>query len=158
MAELTPQFSANRMMREYVDRLYLTSAKNFLSRTGNGAEQALHISNWRDSLRANWHKLRFGSFNIRKEENDYVADVTVYLDDLDISSVQVQVYAAPQQDQEHEIHIMNIVQPLIGTAKGYLCRVRFPASRPEGHYTPRIIPYFEGVGLPLEENNILWLH
>jgi starch phosphorylase len=43
-----------------------------------------------------------------------------------------------------------------GTANSYLYRARIPARRPAEHYTPRIIPYFDGVAVPLEARQILW--
>jgi starch phosphorylase len=156
MAELTPQFSANRMVREYVDSLYRIAAKKYRKRIASGAQEALRLCHWHDSLEENWHKLHFGSFDVRKDDGHYLVSVMVYLDELDTSAVQIQLYAEPQQDAEPEIHVMEVAEPLPGTLGGYLYRARIPASRPAEHYTPRIIPYFESVILPLEAANILW--
>ena len=43
MAELTPQYSTNRMLREYVDRLYLPAAQNYHKRTADGAIEAVRL-------------------------------------------------------------------------------------------------------------------
>ncbi len=156
MAELTPQFSANRMLREYVDKLYRASAKNYLRRIASGAQEARQLCQWRDSLERNWHKLRFSSYDVQRDGDNYLINVTVYLDELDASYIEVQLYAEPQRDGEPEIHMMEMVEPLAGTMKGYLYRARIPAHRPAEHYTARIVPCFGGAAVPLEAANILW--
>jgi len=79
----------------------------------------------------------------------------VYLDELDPKAVQVQLYADPQGNGGSEIHVMEVVEA-VGTANSYLYRARIPARRPAEHYTPRIIPFFDGVAVPLEARQILW--
>jgi glycogen phosphorylase len=156
MAELTPQFSANRMVREYVDKLYFPSAKNYKRRTANEARQAVLLCKWRDSLKASWYKLRFGGFDVQKQGDSYVVTATVFLNGMDPQAVQVQLYADPENDEKPEIHVMKIVREAVEEGNGYLYRVRIPARRPPGHYTPRIVPYFDGTMVPLEAANILW--
>jgi starch phosphorylase len=79
----------------------------------------------------------------------------VYLDELDPKAVQVQLYAEPQSNGGTEINVMEIAG-VAGTANSYLYRTRIPARRPAEHYTPRIIPYFDGAAVPLEARQILW--
>lgn len=43
-----------------------------------------------------------------------------------------------------------------GAPGGYAYRAAVPASRPAADYTPRIIPRFEGIAVPLEDARILW--
>jgi starch phosphorylase len=156
MADLTPQFSANRMVREYVDRLYSRAAQWFKRRTDNVAQEAILLCRWRDSLIQSWHKLHFGTLNVQRQGNSYVVTVTVYLDDIDPKAIQVQLYAEPVESTGPEIHVMEIGDAVAGTTNGYLYRVCIPARRPIEHYTPRIIPYFEGAAVPLENAKITW--
>jgi starch phosphorylase len=156
MADLTPQFSANRMVREYVDRLYSRAAQWFKRRTDNVAQEAILLCRWRDSLIQSWHKLRFGTLNVQRQGNSYVVTVTVYLEDIDPKAIQVQLYAEPVESTGPEIHVMEIGDAVAGTTNGYLYRVCIPARRPVEHYTPRIIPYFEGAAVPLENAKITW--
>jgi starch phosphorylase len=157
MAKLTPQFSANRMVRQYVDELYAGAAENFNRRTGKQCEEAVKLCRWRDSLMESWHKLRFGSLNIRKENDNYIMMVAVYLDEIDSKAIQVQLYADPEGGgTEPEIHVMNIMGAIEGTANGYLYSMSIADSRPPEHYTPRIVPYFDGAILPLEAAMIRW--
>jgi starch phosphorylase len=156
MADLTPQFSANRMVREYVDRLYSRAAQWFKRRTDNVAQEAILLCRWRDSLIQSWHKLHFGTLNVQRQGNSYVVTVTVYLDDIDPKAIQVQLYAEPVESTGPEIHVMEIGDAVAGTTNGYLYRVCIPTRRPIEHYTPRIIPYFEGAAVPLENAKITW--
>lgn len=156
MSELTPRFSANRMVREYVDKLYSAAAQRCKRRTDNAAQEAVLLCRWRESLMQFWHKLRFGTLDIRKQRDSYVVTVTVYLDDVDPKAVQVQLYADPVESTGPEIHVMEMANAIPGIANGYIYHVRIPARRPIDHYTPRIIPYFEGAAVPLEAANIVW--
>ena len=156
MAELTPQFSANRMMREYVDELYSEAAERYQKRTANKAQQAVLFCHWRDALMKSWHKLRFGSLDVQRQDNLYLMTVTVYLDDIDPETVQVQLYADQEDGAGPEIHAMEMGEAVAGTVNGYLFRASLPARRPAEHYTPRIIPYFKGATVPLEAAKILW--
>jgi glycogen phosphorylase len=156
MAELTPQFSTNRMLREYVDKLYSRAEKQYRRRTANKAQEAAFLCRWRDSLMQSWHKLRFGSLDVQRQDDSHVVTVIVYLDDIDPKAIQVQLYADPLEGTEPEIHVMEMANAVPGTADGYIYRVHIPARRPVEHYTPRIIPYFDGAVVPLEIANILW--
>jgi starch phosphorylase len=155
MAELTPQFSTNRMLREYVDRLYLTAARNYHKRTADGAKESVRLCHWLELLERHWQKLHFGRLDVQREDKDYTITVTAYLDELDPKAVQVQLYAEPQGSAGAEIHVMEAAKT-DGTANSYLYRARIPALRPAEDYTPRIIPYFDGVAVPLEARQILW--
>jgi starch phosphorylase len=156
MAELTPQFSTNRMLREYVDRLYLASAENYRRRICSNASEAALLYRWQESLKKHWHKLKFGRLDVKSEDGNYVMKVAVYLDGLDPEAVAVQVYAEPQDDGEAEIYVMKLDEAPSGTADSYLYQAHIPTHRPKEHYTPRIIPYFDGAAVPLEASHILW--
>ena len=155
MAELTPQFSSNRMLREYVDRLYLKAAQNYHKRSADGANESVRLCHWRELLETYWQKLYFGRLDVQREGDKYIMTVKVYLDKLDPKAVQVQLFAEPQGNGESEIHVMEVAEA-DGTENGYLYRASIPARRPAEHYTPRIIPYFDGAAVPLEARQILW--
>jgi starch phosphorylase len=156
MAELTPQFSANRMVREYVDKLYTAAAGRYRRRTANDAREAMLLCQWRDVLIKSWHKIRFGNLKIQRQSDSYNLTVAVNLDDIDPKAVQIQLYADPPGDTEPEIHVMETAEAIRGTAGGYIYQVRIPAQRPVEHYTPRIVPYFDSAVVPLEIASIIW--
>lgn len=155
MTELTTQFSSNRMIREYINSLYLPASRNYQKRTADGAKESASLCQWRESLETNWQKLRFGRLNVQRKGEDYTFTITVHLYDLDPGAVQVQLYAEPGGNKGPEIHVMAATKDR-ETANSYIYQALIPALRPAEHYTPRIIPYLDGVRVPLEARHILW--
>ncbi len=64
MAELTPQFSTNRMLREYVERLYLPALQKYLDRIDNKGQNAVRLCQWQENIQKYWPQLRFGKLEI----------------------------------------------------------------------------------------------
>jgi len=82
--------------------------------------------------------------------------VPVYLDDLDPDFIAVELYAAPLDAGQAEIHRMQRGDPLSGAINSYTYHISIPGSRAAGDYTPRIVPAFEGARVPAEASHILW--
>jgi len=156
MAELTPRFSTNRMLRDYVEKLYLPAAEAYRKSSANGARKAELLCRWRESLEGQWKGLRFGSLAIEETESDYTFTIAVYLGELDPEAIRVQLYADSGNGGEPEIQSMNREEALPGSVNGYLYRTRIPALRPKNHFTPRIVSFFEKAAAPLEAPQILW--
>ena len=156
MAELTPRFSTNRMVREYVERIYLPAVKAYRQRVTDNAQKSLLLSRWLRSLEDHWQGLRFEGFEVEEKDGRYRFEVQVHLNGLDPSTVQVQLYADPQSGGEPEIHAMKQGKQMSNPAGGCYYDVRIQAQRPVGDYTPRIVPDFEGALVPLEADRILW--
>ena len=156
MAELTPRFSTNRMLFEYVDRLYAPAAQSYRRRAQDGVKEASLLVQWRDSLNGHWPRLRFGRLDVQKDGEDYVMTVAAYLDEIDAKAVQVQLYAEAEENGKPEIYIMEAAEALAGSQNGWMYRARVPARRPAEYYTPRMVPYMDGVAVPLETAQILW--
>jgi starch phosphorylase len=156
MAELTPQFSTNRMLREYVERLYLPASQLYHSRVSDGARQASLLCERRKELERCWANIHFGELHVKEEKGEYVFMVQLHLDELDPDAVMVQLYAEPGDSQEPEVHEMGRHEVLAGDAKGHVYSTHLPARRPAGDYTPRVIPHLEGALVPLEARQILW--
>jgi len=155
MARLTPQFSSNRAVREYTEQHYLPAASAYRERTADKGKIGVNIVNWRHALDQEWAALRFGEVTIKTEGKQHLFEVKVYFPELDPSMVQVQLYAEPQDNGESEVHVMEPAGAT-GTGNSQLYRVAIPALRPAEHYTPRIVPCFDGVAVPLEAWQILW--
>ncbi len=65
MARLTPQFSANRVVREYTEQHYLPLAAALSERSGKDNGQAgAGIPEWQRQVEGHWPKLRFGALNV----------------------------------------------------------------------------------------------
>jgi starch phosphorylase len=156
MAELTPQFSTNRMVRDYVEQLYLPASQLYHSRISDGIRQASLICEWHKELERYWPDVHFGELHVKQENGDHVFAVQLHAGELDPKAVTVQLYAEPDDYQRPEVHTMEPHEVLTGDAKGHLYVVRLPARRPASDYTPRAIPHSDGAVVPLEARQILW--
>ncbi len=156
MAELTPRFSSNRMLREYVEKSYLPVAQAHRDRTTDGARKSALLCQWRRSLNENWRQLHFGSLEVQEKDEHYAFIVPVYPGDVDPGAIQVQLYAVAQSGRESEVYPMSQGDEILHLERGYLYSTQIPIGRPAGDYTPRIIPAFEGASVPIEVNQILW--
>jgi glycogen phosphorylase len=155
LARLTPQFSANRTVREYTEQHYLPAASAYCSRASSSGKQAAAIRQWQRQLAIHWNSLRFGEVHIESDPDRHLFHVPVYLDELAPDSVAVELYADDPDGRPVRIS-MNRQQALAGSVGGYLYAAEVPANRPSGDYTARIVPYFTGVNVPLEASQILW--
>ena len=156
MARLTPHFSANRTVREYTEQRYLPAALAYHDRSANKGEVGRQMVNWCQALEQHWHTLRFGEVKVQTKGEQHVYEVQVYLDDLDPKSVRVELYADGINGGIPLRQEMKLIRNLAGSLGGYIYSAIVSADRPPEDYTPRVIPYYEGVEVPLEATQILW--
>ncbi len=156
MARLTPRFATNRTVREYTEQHYLPIASAYRVRAANKGKIGADILNWQQVLDKKWAALRFGGMRVEKQDDQYVFEVQVYLDDLDPEAVQVELYASGINDTAPERLEMARLRELTGSSGGYVYSASVPAIRAEKDYTARIIPRHENAAIPLEAPRILW--
>lgn len=150
MARLTPRFSSNRAVREYTEKFYLPGAESYAKRAKNSGALAKKIADWELSLEQNWNKLAFGEVKITDRNGQYLFEVQVYLNNLDRQAIKVELYSADMtKEMQYQGQIPNV-------SNGHFYRVEVPSAQPASNFTPRIIPCFTGVAIPLETSKILW--
>ncbi|SCY27134.1 starch phosphorylase [Nitrosospira sp. Nl5] len=155
MAQLTPRFSTNRVVREYTLQHYLPSAVAYHERTAGNCALGKKISNWQQELERKWFALRFGEMTVETDNGQHVFTVQVYFDDLDPDAVRVELYAqgiienTPVRQEMKRLH-------QLAASNGYAYEARVPAARATSDYTARLIPNHDGVTVPLEAPQILW--
>ncbi len=156
MAELTPRFSSNRMLREYVEKYYLPAASAYRDRVASDTRKAKSLLQWQKNLRDNWNKVHFGNLDIQARDGQLDFEVPVFLEGLDPQSVSVQLYAESTDGEKPEIYQMAGEDKTSSPAKGCLYTVSVSTNRKAGEYTPRVIPALEGACVPAEAEEILW--
>jgi starch phosphorylase len=156
MARLTPQFSANRSVREYTDKHYVPAAAAYHLRVENSGATGRQIEDWQRSLKENWATLHIGAAKIDTRGEQHLFEVEVCLNGLDPMAVRVELYAdgvtgeAPfRQEMQHVDQAPSL--PGCHVYGATVC-----AERAAADYTVRVIPYHDGVAIPLEEPRILW--
>ncbi|MGE0824852.1 MAG: alpha-glucan family phosphorylase [Candidatus Binatia bacterium] len=156
MARLAPQFSTNRMMREYVERLYLPAAAAYVRRTTSNSALAKELQQWWIHLRTVWHEVHIGHLEVGQDGEHWVFTTQVYLAEIDPKWVCVELYAEPIADEAPLRLRMDRIASIPGAINGYCYAGRVPATRPASHFTPRIIPYHPEAQVPMEATLIYW--
>lgn len=155
MSKLTPQFSANRSVREYTEKYYIPNAAAFRERSADGVNLGKQIVDWKHALQLNWHSLRFGEVKIETNGDQHTFEVQVYLNDLYPDAVKVELFIdAYNGSSSKKYELPRIKQ--IGASTTYVYKGSVPSSAPAQYYTPRLVPYFKNVSTPLEVQQILW--
>ena len=78
MAQLTPQFSTNRTVREYVEQHYLPAATAYHARSADKGMIGRDIVNWQNILKEQWYTLRFGEVKIDTDNSRHTFKIQVY--------------------------------------------------------------------------------
>jgi starch phosphorylase len=156
MAQLTPQFSANRTVREYAESYYIPAAAAYNDRAVEKGKAGVQIVDWQHTLRNKWANVRFGNVKVETNGEWRLFEVQVYLNGIGTDAVHVELFA-DKADGVSPVRIeMSRDQQLVGAENGYIYKGRVPTTRQADDFTARIVPYFTGVALPLEETHILW--
>ena len=156
MAKLTPQFSANRSVREYAENYYLPAAAAYRERSADKGAAGVLLVQWRRALAEMWASLRFGETKVETDGERYRFEVQLHLDGHDPDALRVELFAEGVNGGAPVRQEMLRGQQLLGAEIGYTYVARVPVTRPATDYTPRVIPYRPGVAVPLEEAHILW--
>jgi starch phosphorylase len=155
MAGLAPQFSSNRMMRDYVEKHYVPAASALRRRSVDGARLAQELQAWAERLKGHWGAVRFGHVNASHDGECWRYEVEVHLDAISPEMVRVEVYADPVDGEEPVRHALARAVDIPGAANAYVYRGSVPAL-PSRHFTPRIIPHHPEAQIPMEAPFIVW--
>lgn len=154
MALLTPQFSANRAVRQYTEQEYLPAAARYEERVKEKAELSRKIFLWEQEIFQQWENVRITDFKVERQEAHYLLEVTIHLSALAPSAVKVELFANTKEGEPPWLQEMALVRDLGNQL--YTYQSFAPLERPESDYTPRVIPHFLGVSIPLEMDRVLW--
>ena len=154
---LMVRFSANRAVSQYTTEYYLPAAAAFEARRANQGALGIRLANWRRQLEQEWHSISFGDQQIETRDGQHHFRVEVIFGRVAPEAVQVELVAAEPEDRVWR-QSMARGDKLPDREGGHLFTAQVPATRPAGDFTPRLIPYFPGVAVPLEIPLILWHH
>jgi starch phosphorylase len=157
MAALTPHFSSNRMMREYVEQMYLPAAEAYRARMANEAALAKELEDWQGALIENWKRLRFGNLRVVPSGEKNFFEVEVFCGELDPEMIRVELFSEGSDRQSPSRIPLQRKGPVSGFVNVYSYSGEASASRPANHYTPRILPFHPHAAVPLECQEILWM-
>ena len=157
MAQLAPRFSTGRMMREYVESLYLPATALVRQRVADGGRPARELREWAARLTAAWPSVRFGAVRVEGEGGQWCFTAQVYLGDAEPGDVSVELFANAPDGTGAPFRVeMARVHELPGTTNAALYQAAVAADRPAGDFTPRVVPRHPDVRVPLELPLVTW--
>ena len=159
MARLTPQFSAERAVREYTEQHYLPGAAAYVARAADNGAIGKNIVDWQSALDRGWPAVSFGELKVATDEHRHLFEIQVNLNDLNPQAVRVELYvdgSGGDSAVRQEMECVRQPEGSAAVAPGYAYRASVPATRPASDYTPRVMPRHDGVAVPLEVDRILW--
>ena len=154
MARLTPEYSANRVVRQYTEAHYIPAASAYSARADQGGKLGGEVLAWQQKIAGDWNRVAFGS--LKTESNNGVVhfEVPVYLGGLDPDVVRVELFANDRNGEGPLRKTMNRGAAL--PPGGFLYSASFEGNRPASDFTPRVVPYYPSASVPLEAGQILW--
>jgi len=156
MAGLTVRFSANRMMREYVERSYLAAAAAVRRRSARGGKLAKELRRWEQALRRHWHEIHWGSLTVHEHADGWSFDVQLYLGEVPPDFVEVELYADPASPETASVTAMSRGDAIPGEVGGYTYSCRLVTRRAAADFSPRVVPFQPEARIPEELALTLW--
>ena len=156
MATLTPRFSTNRTVREYTEDYYLPGAINYKKCAAKKGAKGKRIVKVRHELKNKWDTIQFGKIEIDSVGQKHHFKVPIWLKGINSKHIQVVLFAEGINGEAPEKIKMKF--DWLGKDGAHNFYAEVNTSRPTVHYTLRIVPSYEGISVPLEDNLILWQH
>jgi glycogen phosphorylase len=160
MATLTPFFSANRTVREYTEKFYLTGAKAYADRAADNGALGKRIVKWKQEIELGWANLHFGDVTVHDEKdgdtNYHRFEVQLSLGDFSSDMLLVELFALGVNDGPAVRYKLDLQSRAAAGSNITVYGGRVPADRPASDYTARVLPYLAGASVPLETARILW--
>lgn len=142
MATLTPQFSANRTVRDYTEYYYLPAAANFLKRAAAKGSAGVSILKLQQAMEKEWDKLRFIDVKRETVANGYLFHVSVMLGKIPPDQVLVELYAEGI-DGKSPIRITLTADSTLRDEGVYIYTALVTSVRSASDFTARILPNYE---------------
>jgi starch phosphorylase len=156
MTQLTARFSSNRMMREYIEGLYLPAAASLAARQADKGVLAHELLTWNKELQQHWHEVHVGNVQISADNTGFWLEIAVYLGGLHPDTIAVQMIADASNNHTAAVINLDLSRVLEGATHAYLYHGRLPVTRPIEDFTARIIPSHPQAWIPAENPLIYW--
>ena len=154
MARLTPEFSANRAVRQYTEQYYLPAATAYRASHRGQRGPGPHHRRGPTAAGENGTPPAFAlTVNTAGQEQAFA--IQVYLGELNAENIRIELFAnGIAGDPPIRIRCG-------GAAAGRVNQRlhlphHIPANRPASDYTPRMVPHVDGIAVPLELGLIRW--
>ena len=156
MMKLAPQFSSNRMVREYVERFYHPAATDYEKRRARQGQLAEQLHDWYSALKLHWCQIHFGNVNVQKTDNGWSFQVQVYLGEILPDQVRVELYAEGIDGENPQVTECRCKEKITGAIHACSYQADIETTRPATDFSARVIPHHPEVQVPAEAALITW--
>lgn len=156
MADLTPRFSSNRMLREYATRFYAPATRAYTERAASSGATAKALSEWQEHLERYWNQIHFGASTVDVVEDGFDFRVAVYLGEIGVEDVQVELYADGDDYRPPFRAALERMEPLRGAVNGHVFGTHVTGARDSSDYTARVVPRHPAALVPSDVWLITW--
>lgn len=154
MSRLTPYYSSNRMLRDYIEKYYVPAAELYQSRV-----RLSEGHKWPQFMEQQWKRLQFGPMHVDTVNDVYRFSIELDFDGMDPNLVNVELFANGPGGRTPLRYAMLSDKGVGGKAGSSVYSVEVPALYPSNFYTPRVLPSVEKTKTTeLELPFILWQH
>ena len=122
----------------------------------HGPRLARELRSWLHELHHHWQEIHWGRCEIRGTPEGLAATVQVYLGNLPVDAVRLELYADPTDDHDRELLVLDRRDPLPGALNGYTFAGEFRTTRAADDFTPRVVPFYRTAVVPEEARFIRW--
>ncbi|MEW6755330.1 MAG: alpha-glucan family phosphorylase [Candidatus Latescibacterota bacterium] len=163
IARLAPYFNTNRMVREYVDGVYLPNHRHWVS-LGTNLQRIGQLTRWKAYVRSKWPAVRIAGVEASppsplKVGMQVPVKAMVQLGELTPDEVRVELYMG-RLNAQHEIEepvtlpLRHVCEETDGV---HVFQGEYPCARPGTHgYTLRVVPYHPDLRRPVELGLARW--
>ncbi len=156
MSELTHRFSANRMLADYVARMYVPAASTYRCRARDDASVARSLARWMRDIEDHWREIHWGRVEVQPAPQGCAFSIELYLGRLPPGAIRVQVYAERRGHVPAECHELARGEQLPGAVSGFSYRGVVSTRRPSADFAPRVVPAHDTAAVPAEAPFVLW--
>ncbi len=114
IAEVAPEFTMNRMLRDYIDRFYYDLYERNIKLKENDHERLTRVSNWKRKILRVWDEIeildiKYPDVNMKSIEigKSYSSELLVDLKSLDADEIGIEFIVGEQNDQEGSMKILS---------------------------------------------------
>ena len=151
---MTPEYSANRAVRQYTEEHYIPGSAAYAARADQEGKLGGEILAWQQALAHDWSGVSFGALKVEPGNGVVRIEVAVYLGKLDPGAVRVEIFANGRNGEGPVRKAMARGVQLPNN--GFLYTANVESDHPVGDFTPRVIPRHPNASVPLEASQILW--
>ena len=105
MAELTPRFSSNRSLQEYIEAYYLKAADRFRARARNNGAWGRQFHLWKKDLLAKWKGLYFENMGWETKDGRHKCRVQVFLNGIRPEEIVVRRQNDGASERDRDLHL-----------------------------------------------------